>query len=142
MAGEVTEQEIQTSLEPDEQAPRLGRQLVDRFHDQLSDGELHEAKLLVSEVVTDAVRNSASDRIGLTIRKAGDELRAEVVNGGSDLEASSPERDGAWGSLILDRLADDWGVERRSGRTMTWFRLSTFSPRSRATSAGGSSRAR
>lgn len=126
-----TSREIRTAIPAHEGAPAVGRGLIDEFRDRLSDQGLHEAKLLMSEVVTDAVRHDG-DQIDVEIRGTEDEIRVEVVGRGSGLGGTSSNgstHDGGWGSLILDRVADDWGVEQAQDRTVVWFRISPLGRR-------------
>src|SRR5213593_304372 len=90
---------------------------------------LDDVRLLVSEVVTNAVRHSDSPRgatIGLTVEILGDAVRAEVTDAGRGFEPAPrarPRTDvGGWGLHLVDRLADRWGVDR-GRRALVWFEL-------------------
>ena len=71
---------------------------------------LDDVRLLVSEVVTNAVRHSGSPAgtlIDLEIAARGNDVRVEVVDSGLH---------------VVDGLARRWGVER-SPRPRVWFEL-------------------
>src|SRR4051794_35789718 len=116
------------SLQPDPAAPQQARRFVAA---QLTGDELAEvrdvAELLVSELVTNAVVHAASP-VEVEVDAAGDEIVIRVrdadtgplvmrAGGGSELD------EGGRGFLLVDRLAEAWGTEHRSGRKTVWFRL-------------------
>jgi anti-sigma regulatory factor (Ser/Thr protein kinase) len=87
-----------------------------------------DAKLLLSEVVTNSVRH-AGLREGEAIEvvvDSGDVLRVEVRDGGGGFELVAPEPDpvrpSGWGLYLVEQLADRWGVEKGPPTTV-WFEL-------------------
>ena len=87
-----------------------------------------DAKLLLSEVVTNSVRHAglrAEDAIEVVVH-TGDVLRIEVRDrgGGFDLVEPSPDpaRPSGWGLYLVEQLADRWGVEKGPPTTV-WFEL-------------------
>jgi anti-sigma regulatory factor (Ser/Thr protein kinase) len=85
------------------------------------------AQLLVSELVTNAVRHSDSDVILLDIG-FHDDLRVAVTDASPQVPQPGPstsnDRDGR-GLLLVDSLAKRWGVDRTSGNgKRVWFELS------------------
>jgi anti-sigma regulatory factor (Ser/Thr protein kinase) len=94
------------SLRADRSAAFVGRRLVEDNFADLGAADVEDAKLLVSELVTNAVLYGTQP-IFLRLAEWGDELRVEVED--AKLEMSSP-REGSRGLQIVDRLARDWGV--------------------------------
>jgi anti-sigma regulatory factor (Ser/Thr protein kinase) len=99
--------------------------------DDLAVSERADASLLVSEVVTNSVRHAGMDEteeILLHARVERETLRVEVTDPGAGFERRPPEPrlesedPGGWGLVLVDRLADRWGVERGAG-TCVWFEL-------------------
>jgi len=95
----------------------------------LSDPQLHDLRLLVSELVTNSVRHAglgSGDQIRLEIVMGADALRVEVLDPGSGFVPREPspdmERGGGWGLYLVEELADRWGVETQVG-TRVWFEL-------------------
>ena len=93
----------------------LRGELGDRYQD---------AVLLVSELVTNAVRHGQGSTLRLTARVDAGSLRVEVVDAGSGFEpphrrpdAASP---GGRGLEIVASLADHWGVYEGNS-THVWF---------------------
>lgn len=89
------------------------------------------ARLLVSELVTNAVQHTRSRRPGgtvtLVVIDLADGIRVEVSDEGSlrsvpvvrdDLTATSGR-----GLFLVQSLADDWGYLSDPGGTTVWFRL-------------------
>ena len=94
----------------------------------LPSGTMEDLQLLVSEVVTNAVRHGgAGDGRPITLRLLLDPdslLRVEVTDDGPGFEqhAPVPRSDGGWGLLFVDRLAQRWGVDRNE-HTRVWFEM-------------------
>ena len=102
-------------------------------------GVLRDAQLLVSEIVTNSVKHSGSDepiRLRAWARPSG--LRVEISDGGFGFEAgprtAAGDHEGGRGLLILEAVADRWGVSR-DARARVWFEL-TPRPVSRRARAG------
>jgi anti-sigma regulatory factor (Ser/Thr protein kinase) len=95
----------------------------------LPDGQMPDVRLLVSELVTNAVRHAnldRSDAIDLVIELAGRTLRVEVHDPGGGFVPSAPSPDPArpsgWGLYLVAELADRWGVHS-DDKTLVWFEL-------------------
>jgi anti-sigma regulatory factor (Ser/Thr protein kinase) len=89
-------------------------------------GDVDTLRLLVSEVVTNAVRHGGSSRPVVLHATWNAEVRIEVRDEGDGFTPAA--RDGAlddpggFGLLLVGRLADRWGVETEGGTTV-WFVL-------------------
>jgi anti-sigma regulatory factor (Ser/Thr protein kinase) len=85
---------------------------------------LASGKLLVSELVTNAVRHGRG-MITLTAALSHDRLRVEVIAEGSGFAPALDEHEfeniGGWGLQIVDAEASRWGL--RGGDTHVWFEL-------------------
>ncbi len=97
--------------------------------DHLSPRRLEDARLLVSELVTNAIRHAGledDDVIRLVVVTADRKLRIEVCDPGQGFELSEPEPNPAqpsgWGLYLVRELSDRWGVERNE-ETRVWFEL-------------------
>jgi anti-sigma regulatory factor (Ser/Thr protein kinase) len=111
------------------EAPAAARSTVADWLDGVLDhGVIEDVKLLVSELVTNAVRHPRRDgQIELTLALGRARVRVEVSDPGDGFRkprvgAPPPEALGGRGLLIVDRLASKWGVS--AGRpTRVWFEL-------------------
>jgi anti-sigma regulatory factor (Ser/Thr protein kinase) len=105
---------------------------VDRLADRIAHEQLRDARLLVSELVTNAVRHVPPDAAaGVELEIAVEEacLRVEVRDSGPGFRPADlprhrrgAEETSGWGLMILDRLARRWGAEA-DGSNRVWFEL-------------------
>lgn len=117
-------------LVPDASAPAAARRALAGLRSSLGEEATEEATLLISEVVTNAVRHAdleERDAIRVHVRLHPGVVRIDVSDPG---EGFDPDRDridepeAGWGLRLLDRLAARWGVER-GARTTVWFEVAT-----------------
>ena len=86
--------------------------------------------LLVSELVTNSVRHAgldASQPLQLSVAADGDLVRLAVRDPGPGFRPPAPPTDpghvGGWGLVLVDQLAEKWGVEHDEGTTVVWAEL-------------------
>jgi anti-sigma regulatory factor (Ser/Thr protein kinase) len=112
-------------------APRLARRAVrDALRRELSPGMLVDVELLVSELATNSVRHAGCDeeaQIAIDAQVRRDRVRVRLCDPGHGFVAEPPpepsvEHAGGYGLVLLDRLAEDWGVSRGE-RFCVWFEL-------------------
>lgn len=110
-------------------APSTARTTIDGWlRDALSHTQLDDVKLLVSELVTNAVRHPQDNgRIELEVAATSDNVRVVVSDPGTGFtkpKVGAPPADqfGGRGLLIVDRIASRWGVTP-GRRTQVWFEL-------------------
>jgi len=110
------------------------RRALEQVADSLSPRRLQDAQLMVSELVTNAIRHaglSADDAIVLVVVVGGDGLRIEVRDPGPGFEPREPAPDlgraSGWGLYLVRELADRWGVDRGE-QTRVWFELDREAP--------------
>jgi anti-sigma regulatory factor (Ser/Thr protein kinase) len=84
--------------------------------------------LLTSELTANAVGLSAGEVV-VTVRCIEDRLRVEVRDFGYGLpQVAHPEavdQGGGRGLMIVDQLADDWGVDQFLPGKIVWFEMSS-----------------
>jgi anti-sigma regulatory factor (Ser/Thr protein kinase) len=120
---------LSRSIHADRSAPGAAREALDDLNG-LIDAELKEdMRLLVSEVVTNSVLHAQTQVPGevvLDVWATDDVVRVAVTDRGPGFEPAHPprprERSG-WGLMMVDRIADRWGVELDEG-TVVWFEFS------------------
>ena len=98
--------EFDALLEANETAPAQARRLVTETLDGHSDGS--DLPLLVSELVTNAVRHGAGAHVILRLILRGSRLRIEVRQTG-EFDQLIPGSSGGFGLKIVDALSDAWG---------------------------------
>lgn len=107
----------------------LARHQLDRLGDRLSDEALEDARLMVSELVTNSLRHGSlgpGQQIELSFSISRGVLRVEVCDPGPGFvpePRSAVSSDGSgWGLFLVARLADRWGVHN-DGVSRVWFEL-------------------
>jgi anti-sigma regulatory factor (Ser/Thr protein kinase) len=97
--------------------------------DERVDGKtLDDIRLLVSELVTNAIRHAEAEggAVELNVTIEGDRVRVEVSDPGRGFEPQPRDdemsRPGGWGLYLVDRIADRWGVVRNR-MNRVWFEL-------------------
>lgn len=113
------------------EAPWLARRQLARWlGSELSSQELHRAKLLTSELITNAVLHGRG-RITLRADLNDDRALVEVIDEGRGFEHRIRERDftdvHGRGLAIVESESSRWGVHE--GTTHVWFELERSGPR-------------
>lgn len=91
---------------------------------------LDDARLLISELVTNSVQHGGGDSIIVHIDgDLPDVLRCEVIDDGCGFvpRARADRVVGGWGLDLVEQIAASWGV--REGSTHVWFELPAKTPR-------------
>ena len=109
----------------------VARHALDGLEGRLPLDELGDVRLLVSELVTNAIRHAdleAEAAIRLSVTVSESMIRVMVRDPGpgfavaAPLAQPDPRREGGWGLFLVEALADRWGVEPGSP-TAVWFEL-------------------
>ena len=87
--------------------------------------------LLVCELVNNAVRHGGAGEgeiIELELSSLdGGDVRVQVSDPGVGFEHTPRdqplEEEGGWGLVLIESMAERWGVEHDGGRTRVWFEL-------------------
>jgi anti-sigma regulatory factor (Ser/Thr protein kinase) len=108
------------------------RHTLDRLADAVEPELLDNLRLLVSEIVTNSIRHgSAGGSLELRLSVSQARIRVEVEDRGPGFEPAfegdGSERESGWGLLLVDRLANRWGVIS-SATTMVWFEIDRERP--------------
>jgi anti-sigma regulatory factor (Ser/Thr protein kinase) len=121
---------VDVELENSPEAAAAARTALDRLTGRVPAGRLRDLRLLVSELVTNAVRHAGldrSDRIRLLVDVREGDVRVEVHDPGRGFTLRAPRPDPArasgWGLYLVDELADRWGVDGAGRGTRVWFEL-------------------
>jgi anti-anti-sigma factor len=103
------------------------RRAFDAAFPELDSDIRDDARIIVSELVTNGIRHGATEQDGwvrLVVRRQDNLLRIEVSDSnGSETQPHIPERDpnrtSGWGLMLVERLATRWGVST-TGVTTVW----------------------
>ncbi|HET7046707.1 MAG TPA: ATP-binding protein [Solirubrobacteraceae bacterium] len=118
------------ALPQDVSAPRIARRTLNEwFATSLADDGLDTAKLLVSELVTNALLHGQGT-ITLRPHLDDDRLLIEVMDEGPGFERTVRDADfemnGGLGLGLVDSESNRWGVQE--GTTHVWFELDRSGP--------------
>jgi anti-sigma regulatory factor (Ser/Thr protein kinase) len=105
-------------------APHDAREALARFDHGLPPRRGEDAELLVSELVSNAVKYGDGRDISVHFERDDGCFRAEVVDQGDGFAVtlrSDPDTPGGWGLPLVDTLSDRWGAHR--GSTHVWFEI-------------------
>ncbi len=97
----------------------------DRFCPLLERRRQNDLLVLVTELVTNAVRHAAPSDVVVHLAAAERIVRVEVLDDGPGFEPveREPVDNGGFGLVLLRSLADSWGIDTADG-TCVWFELS------------------
>lgn len=128
----MTAEEIQIDLAAEPRSVPVARRFVAGTLQSWGCPHLVErAALLVSEAVTNSVIHASSE-VEVSIRRVGDRVRIQVADEDPGLPVRrrlSPWSRSGRGIHIVDRVADDWGIETKRQGKAVWFELdATASP--------------
>jgi anti-sigma regulatory factor (Ser/Thr protein kinase) len=107
--------EVRREIPNAPEAAAQARRLLDPFESRIPEDVLNDARLVLSELVTNSHKHARSPEgtpIHITLRDSQDRLRLEVIE--HSIFDPTPEtneelRSAKWGLLVVERVADDWG---------------------------------
>lgn len=122
--------EVTLQVDPDVNAPGLSRSHLQPLRAKLG-ARYDDVALIVSELVSNSVRhsgakaNSGSIDVNVTVR-AG-KIRVEVADGGPGFSKDDARGEGM-GLTIVEKLADQWGMDGGRRKFVVWAELSAIPP--------------
>lgn len=110
----------------DSLAPHRARSAIEQLAGQVEPDLIPDAKLLASELITNAVKYGGQGPVRLEAVSDGpSHLRVEVIDDGTGFVPSARNKAktdvGGWGLHLVEALSDRWGVHE--GSTHVWFEL-------------------
>lgn len=127
----MSSSEVKRQLTPEAESVSTARHLLDGYEGTASPEKLDHLRLLVSELVTNAVRHAgleAHELIDLRVAVQDRSIRVEVRDSGPGFEKAPseplPEQVSGRGLYLVELLSDRWGVEQ-GNPVCVWFELST-----------------
>ncbi len=93
----------------------------------VEDSRLPDLMLVISEVVSNAVRHGSleGEPVLLAVPPKEGYLCVQVTDSGAGLaprpRATAPDEDGGFGFFLIEQLTKRWGFTRENSRTRVWF---------------------
>jgi anti-sigma regulatory factor (Ser/Thr protein kinase) len=114
-------------LQPDVDAPTAARTALESLHGEIDDDVFERARLLTSEVVTNAVKYGGGNEVRLEIWQTDETLSVIVSDDGPGFlavarEGTIAELDGGFGLPLIDTLATAWG-NGKGADAWVWFEV-------------------
>jgi anti-sigma regulatory factor (Ser/Thr protein kinase) len=115
---------LTTQLPRAQTSPRAARAKLVDFEHGLTEDRLGDAELLLSELVSNAVKYGGEGDISVILERFDGRFRTEVVDQGDGFIAPLRDRSdldtaGGWGLPLVQTLSDRWGAHE--GSTHVWF---------------------
>ena len=127
--GDHADNRIEMELPAGPDAAAAARNALLALDGGVGEEVLNDARLLVSELVTNSVRHSDAGRratVQMQVLVSESTLHIEVADGGTGFEPKPRDADrtrpGGWGLYLVDQLADRWGVAT-DRLTRVWFEM-------------------
>ncbi|GAA1553277.1 ATP-binding protein [Streptomyces globosus] len=94
------------------------------------DGLVDDAQMVVSELVTNAIRHTRTRRIGVSVTRLPDHVRIVVTDTSRTLPAPAPatvapDAEAGRGLQLVDQLTTRWGSRRLRTGKQVWAELTT-----------------
>jgi anti-sigma regulatory factor (Ser/Thr protein kinase) len=121
----VMPEELDLTLPPRPESVAEARRAVGKMLDGLDGRTQDGVRVIVSELVTNALKHGPDRPIALRLWRDGDSIRGEVEDEGNGKIQIWREGDrgaeGGYGLPIVEAMSDRWGVY--DGNTRVWFEL-------------------
>ena len=109
------------------EAAAAARRALGRLRSELDAGVMDDLRLLVTELVANSVKHAGEREVALHVVVTAPSVWTEVTDRGPGFEprprADGQDEGSGWGLVLVDRLAERWGVVRDGDHTRVWFEL-------------------
>jgi anti-sigma regulatory factor (Ser/Thr protein kinase) len=114
------------TLAPAPHAVPHARERVVELAEPFVDGaRIADLRLVISEVITNAVRHGGEDEMLVAVTPKQGYLCVQVTDTGDGFaprpRAYAPDEDGGFGLFLIERLTRRWGLTRENNNTRVWF---------------------
>jgi anti-sigma regulatory factor (Ser/Thr protein kinase) len=105
--------------------PRARERVIQLAEPFVARARLADLRLVISEVITNAVRHGGSGEMLVAVTPKQGYLCVQVTDTGDGFaprpRAFEPDDDGGFGLFLVERLTRRWGLTRENSNTRVWF---------------------
>jgi anti-sigma regulatory factor (Ser/Thr protein kinase) len=105
--------------------PRARERVIALAEPFVSDARIADLRLVISEVITNAVRHGGDGDLLVAVTPKDEFLCVQVTDTGDGFaprpRAYAPDEDGGFGLFLIERLTRRWGLTREDSNTRVWF---------------------
>jgi anti-sigma regulatory factor (Ser/Thr protein kinase) len=105
--------------------PRARERVIALAEPFVEDARISDLRLVISEVITNAVRHGGSGDVLVGVMPKPGYLCVQVTDTGDGFaprpRAFEPDDDGGFGLFLVERLTRRWGLTREDSNTRVWF---------------------
>ena len=109
------------------EAAAVTRRELSRLDSDLDAPTRETLHLLVTELVSNAVKHAAADSVAVNVSLEAGAIRAEVTDLGPGFDPADTgvprENHSGWGLFLVQELAHRWGVTEDQASNRVWFEL-------------------
>ena len=126
-SGAVVAENMNLRLKGGPDAAATARRELSSLDGQLDPPTLETLHLLVTELVSNAVKHAAAPSVSVTVSLANGGVRAEVSDPGPGFDPAQTgvprDNHSGWGLFLVKEMADRWGVDDDDASNRVWFEL-------------------
>jgi anti-sigma regulatory factor (Ser/Thr protein kinase) len=105
--------------------PHARERVVELAEPFVEESRIADLRLVISEVITNAVRHGGSGEMLVAVTPKPGYLCVQVTDTGDGFaprpRAFEPDDDGGFGLFLVERLTRRWGLTREDDNTRVWF---------------------
>jgi len=111
--------------------PHARERVIELAEPFVAEARLADLRLVISEVITNAVRHGGEGEMLVAVTPKHDYLCVQVTDTGDGFaprpRAFQADDDGGFGLFLIERLTRRWGLTREDSNTRVWFEFD-FAP--------------
>jgi anti-sigma regulatory factor (Ser/Thr protein kinase) len=121
----ATEKRTFTFAPAPQSVPHARETVVEIAEPFVEDDRIPDLRLVISEVITNAVRHGGDGEMLVAVTPKTEFLCVQVTDTGDGFaprpRAYEPDEDGGFGLFLVERLTRRWGLTRENNNTRVWF---------------------
>jgi anti-sigma regulatory factor (Ser/Thr protein kinase) len=124
-ASPPMEKQTFSVLAAPQSVPQARERVVELAEPFVDGARIPDLRLVISEVITNAVRHGGSGDMVVAVTPKAGYLCVQVTDTGDGFaprpRAFGPDEDGGFGLFLVEQLTRRWGLTRENSNTRVWF---------------------